>query len=391
MWTLSVALIALTGLLSYLTPEVPRQGWFSSSGWNVLLGTLWLGYPTVGTLIASRHPKNPIGWIFVIAGFLFIVPLCAQGYANYSVFERPTPLPATQYAALVSESGVVIPGMILVMVLLFSLFPDGHLLSRNWRVVPWAAIIGGMMVILWMATWPGPMYAYPSIDNPFGLKGSLRDVVEVSGRVGLLLLLVSWIIAAISLMLRREEARGVERQQIKWFAYGLLLIVLSLVQPWYLTVPALALLPIATGVAILKHRLYDIDLLINRTLVYGSLTAMLVALYFGGIVLLQRLFVVLTGEKSTLAVVASTLVIAALFNPLRRRIQSFIDRRFYRHKYDAARTLEAFSSKLRDETNLEALNDDLVGVIRETMQPAHVSLWLRPDSPSKRKVGTPRD
>ena len=138
------------------------------------------------------------------------------------------------------------------------------------------------------------------------------------------------------------------------------------------------------GPAILRYRLYDIDLLINRTLVYGSLTAMLVTLYFGGIVVLQRLFDILTGQKSTLAVVASTLLIAALFQPLRRRIQSFIDRRFYRRKYDARKTLEAFSIKLRDETDLDALRDDLVGVVRETMQPAHSSLWLRPDTVSKK-------
>jgi hypothetical protein len=139
-------------------------------------------------------------------------------------------------------------------------------------------------------------------------------------------------------------------------------------------------LPAAAGIAILKYRLYDIDLVINRTLVYGTLTATLVALYFGGIVLLQWLFVALTGEKSTLAVVASTLLIAALFTPLRRRIQSFIDRRFYRRKYDARQTLEAFSAKLRDETDIETLNNELVGVVRETMQPGHVSLWLRPEA-----------
>jgi hypothetical protein len=152
----------------------------------------------------------------------------------------------------------------------------------------------------------------------------------------------------------------------------------------YVVLSSFTLVPIAVGVAVLKYRLYDIDIIINRALVYGSLTAMLVALYLGGVVLLQRLFVLLTGQQSTLAVVASTLLIAALFTPLRRRIQSFIDRRFYRRKYDARKTLEAFSAKLRDETDLEALRGDLVGVVRETMRPSHVSLWLRPESAPKR-------
>jgi hypothetical protein len=139
------------------------------------------------------------------------------------------------------------------------------------------------------------------------------------------------------------------------------------------------------GIAILRYRLYEIDIIIDRTLIYGSLTAILAAVYFGGIVVLQRVFVVLTSEQSTLAVAASTLVIAALFNPLRRRIQSFIDRRFYRRKYDARKTLEAFSAKLRDETDLGTLSDEMVGVVRETMQPAHASLWLRPHTISKRR------
>src|SRR5919112_858664 len=150
--------------------------------------------------------------------------------------------------------------------------------------------------------------------------------------------------------------------------------------PLYVEVLALLLVPVCTYIAILRYNLYDIDVVINRTLVYGSLTAMLVALYFGGIVVWQRVFVLLTGQQSTLAVVASTLLIAALFTPLRRRIQSFIDRRFYRSKYDARKTLETFSAQLRDEIDLDSLSSDLVGVVRETMQPAHVSLWLRPES-----------
>ena len=165
----------------------------------------------------------------------------------------------------------------------------------------------------------------------------------------------------------------------------------SAIAIWSVTVTILIInlallgLPLITGIAIVRYRLYDIDIIINRTLVYGSLTATLVALYFGGIVVLQRFFVLLTGQQSTLAVVASTLLIAALFTPLRRRIQSFIDRSFYRRKYDAAKTLEGFSMKLRNETDLAALSDDLVGVVRETMQPAHVSLWLRPETAQKGK------
>jgi hypothetical protein len=204
----------------------------------------------------------------------------------------------------------------------------------------------------------------------------------------------------------RHVSTPTERQQTKWVLFGFLLwlvligilgvpysIEMSLPAgsplPWWTLVSsagwwvALTIVPLSLSIGVLRYRLYDIDVLINLTLVYGSLTATLVALYFGGIVVLQRVFVILTGQQSTLAVVASTLAIAALFVPLRRRIQSFIDRRFYRRKYDARKTLEAFSAKLREETDLGALNSELVGVVRETMQPAHVSLWLRPDPAQK--------
>ena len=210
-------------------------------------------------------------------------------------------------------------------------------------------------------------------------------------------------VSAGSLFVRRLRASGVERQQLKWFTYTSTLAISGTILTYtisealgaqWLKWAGYALMqvglvgvPISTGIAILRYRLYEIDTLINRTLVYGPLTAALVALYFGGVVLLQSLFVVLTGERSTLAIVASTLVIAAMFNPLRRRIQSFIDRRFYRRKYDARKTLEAFSTKLRDETDIEALNDELVGVVRETMQPAHVTLWLLTDQPQQETKG----
>jgi len=242
---------------------------------------------------------------------------------------------------------------------------------------------------------PGPIsVGLGPIRNPLGVE-SLPSFIKVVERVVNTLLFA----AVISLFIRLRRARDLERQQIKWFVYATALTICGgiLTYPvseaigsqwlkWIGFVPFIVgvmAIPISMGIAILRYRLYEIDILINRTLVYGALTAILAVVYFGGIVLLQGVFVALTGERSTLAVVASTLAIAALFIPMRRRVQGFVDRRFYRRKYDAAKTLEAFSVKLRDETDLDALSDDLVGVVRETMQPAHVSLWLRPEKTLK--------
>jgi len=249
---------------------------------------------------------------------------------------------------------------------------------------------------------PGPLLTQKSIANPVGVGGGLGDVFGMLGTIGLVALLIACLASAFSLIFRLRRGSAQERQQLKWVVYPATISVVGFVVAYvgayvfgsnlinavgfWTSVSAFFTLPIFTAFAILKYRLYDIDILINRTLVYGTLTATLVALYSGGIVVLQRVLVLLTSERSTLAVVASTLVIAALFSPLRRRIQSFIDRRFYRKKYDARKTLEEFSMKLRDETDLDALRDDLVGVVRETMQPAHVSLWLRPDKTSKGRL-----
>jgi len=243
---------------------------------------------------------------------------------------------------------------------------------------------------------PGPIVVgLPAIRNPLGIEGLPNAYKAVQA---LMLILIA--VSVGSLLMRRLYARGVERQQTKWFTYAAAVAASGAILEYIISEPlelvwfgwaghalvliGLAGMPISMGIAITRYRLYEIDIIINRTLVYGSLTAVLVALYFAGIVVLQRLFVLLTGQQSTLAVVASTLMIAALFTPLRRRLQGFIDRRFYRSKYDAAKTLEAFSVKLRDETDLDALNADLVGVVRETMQPAHVSLWLRLETASKK-------
>jgi hypothetical protein len=272
-------------------------------------------------------------------------------------------------------------------VLFFFLFPGGRFAPRWTR---WLAVA---FIAFDLSTTLGP--------RPFAGLYSRSPALETVSYLVFLGIVVSLVWSQVYRY--RRVSSPAQRQQTKWVVFGTTLGVagtfplqlpvdLSLVGGdtpltlLFLKVGfalSFMLIPLSIGVAVLRSHLFDIDVLINRTLVYGSLTATLVALYFGGIVLLQRLFVVLTGERYTLAVVASTLVIAALFNPLRRRIQTFIDRRFYRRKYDARKTLEAFSTTLRDETDLEALNSELVGVVRETMQPTHLSLWLRPKGGTK--------
>jgi hypothetical protein len=310
----------------------------------------------------------------------------------YALITAPGALPAGAWMVWFGTWARGI-GWFLIVAFLLLLFPTGRLPSPRWRPVLWGAIayIGVFTLVIWLSpVLPDTNLAF--VNNPLGLK-----IESVSVLLELLYFTIPLLLVAggMAVIVRFRRSRGDERQQLKWFAYavGLMVVMFTVWFPLQVVgfvaigsltfIVPLAGLPIAAGVAILKYRLYNIDLIINRTLVYGSLTAMLIGLYLVGIVVLQRVFVLLTGQQSTLAVVASTLLIAALFAPLRRRIQSFIDRRFYRRKYDVRKTLEAFSVKLRDETDLDALNDDLVVVVRETMQPAHVSLWLRPETTSK--------
>jgi len=374
-----------------------------------LLGeVLFLAFPLVGALIASKHPHNPIGWIMLADGLLWMLRDMFTYYSVYGV-AKPGSVPFPVGLAGVNHWLWVPAGGLLGTYLLL-LFPDGKLPSRRWRSLAWLS--GAVIVLLSIGVilTPEPLENLGEIRNPFGL-GAV-PWLTTAGYVVRPLLPLCILASALSLVIRYRRSGGEEREQIKWIAFAasvvgllyMIALVSSFIVPseiwfaaglplWldfleYAALLSFTTVPIAMGFAVLRHRLYDINILINRTLVYGSLTAALVTLYFGGIVVLQRLFVLLTGQQSTLAVVASTLLIAALFNPLRRRIQSFIDRRFYRAKYDARKTLEVFSSKLRDETDLEALSGDLVGVVRETMQPAHVSLWLRPDTkPQRRQLG----
>jgi hypothetical protein len=388
MWALSVALTVLSLWLLILNlshPNVPVYLYWAE---DTLLA---VGYSTVGAVAASHRPANPVGWVLCSIGLSWGVAHFTSEYATYALLATPGSLPAAEAAAWI-YSWVWVPGLGFI-VFLPLLFPDGRLPSPRWRPFAWLSVLLVAAGTIMAAFSPGPGVGL-SIRNPFGIEG-LPDLNEQLQAFMFALIFA----AAASLVVRLHHARGVERQQIKWVAYAGALaggaafptyIVLEAVDLRWLHmagyVPALIGIvgvPVAVGIAITRYRLYGIDILINRTLVYGSLTAVLVALYFVVIVVLQSVFVVLTGEKSTLAVVASTLVIAALFTPLRRRTQSFIDKRFYRRKYDATKTLEAFSSKLRNETDLNALSNDLVGMVRETMQPAHVSLWFRPDTTSK--------
>jgi uncharacterized membrane protein SirB2 len=290
----------------------------------------------------------------------------------------------------------------------FLLFPDGRLPSRRWRPVAWLSGLAIVLVCIQVGLTPGPLEGLEGVRNPIGFM--VFPWMKTVPYILIPLFLLCMVLSVFSLVLRYRHSRGEERQQIKWIAFAasligtlyLIAMIGSIVYPqdtwfapgsplWQVSLEYAAflsfpLVPVAIGFAMLRYRLYDIDVVINRALVYGSLTATLVLIYFGGVATIQALFRTITGQEQQpqLAVVVSTLAIAGLFNPLRHRIQSFIDRRFYRRKYDAAKTLDVFAARLRDEIDLEALGGDLVSVVSETMQPAHVTLWLKPaDDPPR--------
>jgi hypothetical protein len=395
-----VALLAAAGVFDFLNgPDEGAVG--ASDPWgtasmDIIYLVVVVAFAFVGALVASRQPKNPIGWMCLAVGLILTLSGAADEYGVYALEATADSLSGGEYAAWLSN-WLWIPAVFLIATFLVLLFPDGRLPSRRWRVVAWLAAAALVSASLSEAFSPGRLEeARANVTNPLAIE-SASTTLEVLGACGIALLPLCCLAAAFSMVLRFRRSTREERQQIKWFASAAALLAVSFPFAFALSSGVVedfvtltfAGLPVAVGTAVLRYRLYDIDVLINRTLVYGSLTAMLVAVYFGGVVSLQYVFRALSGQETTLAVVASTLAIAALFNPLRRRIQGFIDRRFYRSKYDAAKTLEAFSAKLRDETDLDALSDDLVGVVRETMQPAHVSLWLRPDMPRNSQQGKP--
>ena len=393
LWALSVALTALSLLLLALIRSHPGTHIFD----------FWLGNSlividvSVGAIVASRRPENPVGWLLCLSGVATSISTFASQYAIYALLARPDSLPAGEAMAWIAAW--MLPVMNGVQVFYLLLFPTGQLPNRRWRWVAWLTVAYVLVGVTTAAFSPGAsLGALGPIRNPLGIEG----FTPIYKAVIYIMSPALFAAAVFSLFVRLRRAVGVERQQLKWLAYAagglaivsiLLIISIAIDTPrWYewaanaIVVVVPPGVPVAIGIAILRYRLYDIDLLINRTLVYGSLTAILAGVYFGTVTATQALFGILTDQQELpqLVVVTSTLLIAALFNPLRRRIQSFIDRRFYRSKYDATKTLEAFSAKLRDATDLDALSDDLVGVVRETMQPAQVSIWLRPDEAPRR-------
>jgi hypothetical protein len=396
-WVLSVALVpaAFTFGVLALSASLP-PGREPILPQIAVVVVVLLAYGTVGALIASRRPENAIGWIFCVVGLALAISSTASGYADYGLYGKGSYLPVPELAAWLS----VWLSIVLLFVapcLLFLLFPDGRPPSRRWRPVVWLVAAAGAGAFFTLAFSPGELdeYAYPGLPNPLGIGGEAGRFIEVLGSAGNGVVPIAVLVSIVSMISRFRRSEGRERLQLKWVVYTAAIVATSFVVSFMLPdavprfiqdmvfllgVAAFAAIPVAAGIAILRYRLYEIDLLINRTLVYGALTVSLGLVYFGSVVLLQSVFRALTGQESQLAIVASTLAIAALFNPLRRRVQAFVDRRFYRRKYDAVQIMANFGERLRDETDLGSLSNGMVGVVREAMQPAHVSLWIRPPS-----------
>jgi len=386
-WVLYVAIAIVT--LLFQMKNAPSE--LLSDIFNALV---LLAFATVGSLIASRRPQNPIGWIFCISTLLWALGNVLQEYAVYALFTVPGSLPA---GALMGVFGGWAGGMgwFLMLTFLLLLFPNGHLPSPRWRPLAWLIVVllAAYSIAFLLAptnNQSGPDPRLATVRNPMGIS-SANDLLDLLTGLIPLVLIATIIACIVAVVLRFRRARGEERQQLKWFAYGMTLSILMLIvivilifsnvnggassTLFYL---AVICIPISAGIAILRYRLYDIDVLINRTLVYGLLTATLLGTYlllvFGGQYLLASFF----GPSNAVVLVVSTLLVAALFQPLRQRMQQLVDRRFYRSKYDAARVVARFSETLRQEMNLDQLCEQLVTVVQETVQPTHLSLWLRP-------------
>ena len=377
----------LAWALAAVAPSLLLVAWLIRGvdvGSSGLVPALGLAFSGVGALVASRQPDNAMGWLFLGIGATTGLGMLAGAYAERWVAgdggSRALGEAAAVYGTLSWIPFILVPCTFVLL-----LFPDGRLVSRRWRWVAWCAGGGIAGVVLVSAVAPGPLEDYPTLDNPYGVDGPLLGPLTA---IAVALLLVGLVGSVASVIVRFRRAQGERRQQIKWLALaGAVAAVIVPVATagsdlWGTAAANVACmlavlgLPLAAGVAILRYRLYDIDVVINRALVYGAVTASLAVAYLACVLLLQLVLSPLTAD-SGLAVAASTLAVAAMFRPARARAQAVVDRRFYRRRYDAAQTLASFSGRLRDELDLDALDADLRGVVIEAMQPAHVTLWLR--------------
>jgi|Tabmets5t2r1_1033131.scaffolds.fasta_scaffold29420_2 hypothetical protein len=372
----TVLAVALDILIAGASHDVPAD--LDVGAGDLVWPVAVFGFAFVGALVASRQPGNAVGWVFCVGAVAFTLSGLTESYAVYTLFADPGGLLGGGETMAWVSVWVWVLGGVPLLILFPLLFPNGTLLSPRWRPVVWVAIAALVTLAVGIAFAPGPFDDFPEVENPYGVGGAAGDAFSAMQGLGWLLLILSLIAAATSLVLRFRRSRGVERLQLKWVAAASVVLVACFLlwEVWEGMAPlGIVAMVVAAGIAILRHRLYDIDVVINRTLVYGALTATLAGTYAGVVLLLQLVL----SPGSDLAIAGSTLAVAALFRPARARIQAVVDRRFYRHKYDAQRTLEGFAGQLRDEVELDSLSAALRKVVAETMQPAHVSLWLRAD------------
>ena len=391
-WVVCVAasLAALVLIALGVGESTPGDG-FVIGGWGGLaFAFAAFAFGTVGALIANRLPDNRVGWVFCVIGVALGVGDLAYQYADQVLFGAAQGLPGGVLATWLQN--LTVPPCFGFIAVALMLFPDGRLPSPRWRPAVVIALLGSAGEILGYALRPGPFDdPFTTVINPWGIEGGFVFFDNISS-FGWPAMALGCLLAAAAMRTRLKRAQGLERQQLKWVAFAAaiagLMIAINIASFVWLPVTelnalrvmvlgiAFSIIPVAAGVAILRYRLYDIDVVINRTLVYGVLTATLAAVYLSSVLLLQLVLESFT-QGSGLAVAASTLATAALVRPARARIQEIVDRHFYRRKYDAARTLAAFGFRLRDEIDLETLQDDLRSVVAETVQPAHVTVWLR--------------
>jgi hypothetical protein len=382
-WFITLALYLATIFSVVFAPARPDDAQTTELPVLIAVSVFVLAYATVGALVASRHPRNPVGWFAAIAGLTYASAGASLIYSGEgAAVTRPGAavlLALSQWQWLVA---LVVGGPLLVL-----FFPNGHLPGRRWRAIV-IALVAGLVAFVASVTFMPGVVPDTDVQNPFGIAGAGPALTTLGGIAGFLLV-AGTLLSFVSVIVRFRRASHLERTQLKWFLFAAAAAVaigLGVSLPLeaigayelsnFVVTVGLSIIPISIGIAVLQRRLYDIDVVINRALVYGALTGILAAAYIGLVFAFQAAIAPITPE-SDLAIAASTLAVAGLFRPVRARVQRFIDLRFYRRKVDVQRTLERFSGELRDEVDLGALSSRLTGVVAETMQPTHVSLWLK--------------